>query len=100
MTRAHEDALTMARKPARRGHPKASGTSAHTARGPTGSSDGAGEWAAPDLRQVRADAGLRPSVRKAPASAAVAQGLKVKVYDLLLEALEEWGEKRGLVGPW
>lgn len=31
---------------------------------------------------------------------AVAQGLKVKVHDLLLEALEEWGAKRGLAGPW
>jgi hypothetical protein len=31
---------------------------------------------------------------------AVAQGLKVKVHDLMLEALEEWGEKRGLAGPW
>ena len=31
---------------------------------------------------------------------AVAQGLKVKVHDLLIEALEEWGAKRGLAGPW
>jgi hypothetical protein len=31
---------------------------------------------------------------------AVAQGLRVKVHDLLIEALEEWGAKRGLPGPW
>ena len=31
---------------------------------------------------------------------AVASGLKTKVHDLLIEALEEWGAKRGLSGPW
>jgi hypothetical protein len=31
---------------------------------------------------------------------AVSQGLKVRVHDLLLEAIEEWGEKRGLPGPF
>jgi len=31
---------------------------------------------------------------------AVSQGLKTKVHDLMIEALEEWGERRGLVGPW
>ncbi len=29
---------------------------------------------------------------------AVARGLKVEVHDLMVEALEEWGAKRGLVG--
>jgi hypothetical protein len=31
---------------------------------------------------------------------AVSQGLRVKVHDLLIEALEEWGARRGLAGPW
>lgn len=31
---------------------------------------------------------------------AVSQGLKVRVHDLLLEAIEEWAEKRGLQGPF
>lgn len=31
---------------------------------------------------------------------AVSQGLKVRVHDLLLEAIEEWGERRGLPGPF
>ncbi len=31
---------------------------------------------------------------------AVSQGLRVKVHDLLIEALEEWGTRRGLAGPW
>lgn len=31
---------------------------------------------------------------------AVAQGLKVRVHDLLLEAIEEWAERRGLPGPF
>jgi hypothetical protein len=31
---------------------------------------------------------------------AVSQGLKTKVHDLMIEALEEWGERRGLAGPW
>lgn len=43
---------------------------------------------------------VHPAGKHQLRSYAVAQGLKVKVHDLLLEALEEWGEKRGLVGPW
>jgi|ERR1700680_4225219 hypothetical protein len=43
---------------------------------------------------------VHPSGKHQLRQYAVAQGLKVKVHDLLLEALEEWGEKRGLVGPW
>ena len=31
---------------------------------------------------------------------AVAQGLKVKVHDLLIEAVEEWAARRGLQGPF
>ncbi len=31
---------------------------------------------------------------------AVSQGLRVRVHDLLLEAIEEWAEKRGLQGPF
>jgi hypothetical protein len=31
---------------------------------------------------------------------AVSQGLKVRVHDLLLEAIEEWAERRGLPGPF
>ena len=43
---------------------------------------------------------VHPAGKHQLRSYAVAQGLKVKVHDLLLEALEEWGEKRGLAGPW
>ena len=43
---------------------------------------------------------LHPAGKHQLRSYAVAQGLKVKVHDLMLEALEEWGEKRGLAGPW
>jgi len=43
---------------------------------------------------------LHPAGKHQLRSYAVAQGLKVKVHDLLLEALEEWGERRGLAGPW
>ncbi len=31
---------------------------------------------------------------------AVAQGLRVRVHDLLLEAIEEWAARRGLPGPF
>jgi hypothetical protein len=31
---------------------------------------------------------------------AVAQGLKVRVHDLLLEAIEEWAARKGLPGPF
>lgn len=31
---------------------------------------------------------------------AVSQGLRVRVHDLLLEAIEEWAERRGLPGPF
>ncbi len=43
---------------------------------------------------------VHPAGKHQLRSYAVAQGLKVKVHDLMLEALEEWGEKRGLAGPW
>lgn len=43
---------------------------------------------------------LHPAGKHQLRSYAVAQGLKVKVHDLLLEALEEWGQRRGLTGPW
>lgn len=43
---------------------------------------------------------VHPAGKHQLRSYAVAQGLKVKVHDLLLEALEEWGERRGLAGPW
>ncbi len=31
---------------------------------------------------------------------ALARGPKVKVHDLLLEAIQEWAERKGLVGPF
>src|SRR4051794_743080 len=43
---------------------------------------------------------LHPAGKHQLRQYAVTQGLKVKVHDLLLEALEEWGTKRGLTGPW
>lgn len=43
---------------------------------------------------------VHPAGKHQLRSYAVAQGLKVKVHDLMLEALEEWGERRGLAGPW
>jgi hypothetical protein len=43
---------------------------------------------------------VHPAGKHQLRSYAVAQGLKVKVHDLLLEALEEWAERRGLAGPW
>lgn len=43
---------------------------------------------------------VHPAGKHQLRSYAVAQGLKVKVHDLLLEALEEWGQRRGLAGPW
>ena len=43
---------------------------------------------------------LHPSGKHQLRQYAVTQGLKVKVHDLLLEAIEEWGAKRGLNGPW
>lgn len=43
---------------------------------------------------------LHPAGKHQLRQYAVSQGLKVKVHDLLLEALEEWGARRGLAGPW
>ena len=43
---------------------------------------------------------VHPAGKHQLRSYAVARGLKVKVHDLMLEALEEWGERRGLTGPW
>lgn len=43
---------------------------------------------------------LHPDGKHQLRSYAVAQGLKVKVHDLLLEAIEEWAERRGLTGPF
>jgi hypothetical protein len=43
---------------------------------------------------------VHPSGKHQLRQYAVAQGLKVKVHDLMVEALEEWGAKRGLAGPW
>lgn len=43
---------------------------------------------------------LHPDGKHQLRSYAVAQGLKVKVHDLLLEAVEEWASKRGLKGPF
>jgi len=31
---------------------------------------------------------------------ALARGLKVKVHDLLIEAIEEWAERHGITGPF
>lgn len=31
---------------------------------------------------------------------ALAQGPKVKVHDLLIEAIQEWAERKGLAGPF
>ena len=31
---------------------------------------------------------------------ALARGLKVKVHDLLIEAIEEWAERHGINGPF
>ena len=116
MTRVqeHEDALTMTRKPT----PPISygddvalpgvGAPEPSARPP------AAPEALPDEAPEQGRGGRRPILDKSAPTLvyvhpsgkhqlrqyAVAQGLKVKVHDLLLEALEEWGEKRGLVGPW
>jgi hypothetical protein len=43
---------------------------------------------------------LHPAGKHQLRQYAVSQGLKTKVHDLMLEALEEWGSKRGLAGPW
>jgi hypothetical protein len=43
---------------------------------------------------------LHPAGKHQLRQYAVAQGLKTKVHDLLIEALEEWGSRRGLAGPW
>lgn len=43
---------------------------------------------------------LHPAGKHQLRQYAVSSGLKVKVHDLLVEALEEWGNKRGLAGPW
>jgi hypothetical protein len=43
---------------------------------------------------------VHPSGKHQLRQYAVAQGLKVKVHDLMVEALEEWAAKRGLAGPW
>jgi hypothetical protein len=43
---------------------------------------------------------LHPSGKHQLRQYAVSQGLRVKVHDLLVEALEEWGARRGLAGPW
>jgi len=43
---------------------------------------------------------IHPAAKHQLRQYAVSQGLKTKVHDLMIEALEEWGERRGLVGPW
>jgi len=43
---------------------------------------------------------LHPAGKHQLRQYAVTQGLKVKVHDLMIEALEEWGARRGLAGPW
>lgn len=43
---------------------------------------------------------MHPAGKHALRQYAVAHGLKTKVHDLLIEALEEWGQRRGLQGPW
>jgi hypothetical protein len=43
---------------------------------------------------------IHPAAKHQLRQYAVSQGLKTKVHDLMIEALEEWGERRGLAGPW
>ena len=43
---------------------------------------------------------MQPAAKHQLRQYAVSQGLKTKVHDLMIEALEEWGGRRGLVGPW
>lgn len=43
---------------------------------------------------------LHPEGKHQLRAYAVAQGLKVKVHDLLIEAVEEWAARRGLQGPF
>ena len=76
--------------------------------------------AAPPVRRAVEDAAAAPAARRRPMESkadptilylhpdgkmslkryALGRGMKVRVHDLLMEAVEEWAERRGVQGPF